>query len=140
MPAPTPPKMTSLSMMLTSGTMPPRGVKESCHPLIAPQLASVVAVAHNAVLAIPKRTSLPSMLPPDCIDVERWSTPANRGLPFASAQYTVLTPTANSRAIDAQTAQPCFCEPVMRPNVYVRPEDTAKIENSSIKFDSGVGF
>ena len=28
----------------------------------------------------------------------------------------------------------------MRPNVYVRPEDTAKIENSSIKFDSGVGF
>ena len=61
-----PPKITSLSMMLTSGTMPPSGVKESCQPLMAPQLASVVTVANRAELAIPKRVSLPSMLPPAC--------------------------------------------------------------------------
>ena len=35
--------------------------------LTAPQLASVVTVAKSAELAMPKRTSLPSMLPPDCV-------------------------------------------------------------------------
>ena len=44
-------------MMLTSGTMPPSGVNESCMPFTAPQLASVVVVAKSAVEAIPKRTS-----------------------------------------------------------------------------------
>ena len=34
--------------------------------LTAPQLASVVTVANSAELAMPKRTSLPSMLPPGC--------------------------------------------------------------------------
>ena len=63
-PAPTPPKITSPSMMLTSGTIPPSGVNESCQLLIAPQLASVVTVAKSAELAMPKRHSFPSMLPP----------------------------------------------------------------------------
>ena len=63
-PAPTPPKITSPSMMLVSGTRPPSGVNESCQPLIAPQLASVVTVANSAELAMPKRHSFPSMLPP----------------------------------------------------------------------------
>ena len=49
-PAPTPPKITSPSMMLVSGTMPPSGVKLSCMPLTAPQLASVVMVAKSAAL------------------------------------------------------------------------------------------
>ena len=52
--------------MLNSGTRPPIGVKLSCMLLTAPQLASVVNVANRAELAIPKRVSLPSMLPPDC--------------------------------------------------------------------------
>jgi hypothetical protein len=47
-------------------TRPPRGMKESCMLFTAPQLASVVTVAKSAELAMPKRTSLPSMLPPDC--------------------------------------------------------------------------
>ena len=47
--------------------MPPSGMNESCQELIAPQLASVVTVANRAETAMPKRTSLPSMLPPDCI-------------------------------------------------------------------------
>src|SRR6185369_16190745 len=60
-PAPTPPKITSLSMMLASGTIPPMGVKLSCIELTAPHDASVVTVAKSALLAMPKRTSLPSM-------------------------------------------------------------------------------
>ena len=41
------------------------GVKESCIAFTEPLDAAVVAVAHSAELAMPKRTSLPSMLPPD---------------------------------------------------------------------------
>ncbi len=62
-PEPTPPKMISPSMMLTIGTMPPSGIRLSCMVLTAPQEASVVIVANSAELAMPKRTSLPSMLP-----------------------------------------------------------------------------
>ena len=50
--------------MFARGTRPPSGVNESCQPLTAPQLASVVTVAKSAVLAMPNRTSFPSMLPP----------------------------------------------------------------------------
>ena len=69
MPAPTPPKTTSPSMMLASGIMPPSGVKLSCMLLTAPQLASVVMVAKSALSAMPLRTSLPSMLPPGAVAV-----------------------------------------------------------------------
>jgi hypothetical protein len=58
------PKTTSPNRMFTIGTMPPNGVKESCMEFTAPQLASVVTVAKSAGFAMPKRTSLPSMLPP----------------------------------------------------------------------------
>ena len=111
------PRFTSLNMMLTNGTRPPRGVKESCQPLMAPQLASVVTVANSALLAIPKRTSLPSMLPPGCIAVALWSVPANRGFPRASAQYATVTPAKNKTAIAAHTAHPWRCDPVIRPRV-----------------------
>src|SRR5439155_16644485 len=40
----------------------------------------------------------------------------------------------------AQTAQPCRCEPVIRPSVYVSPEGIAKINTISKKFENGVGF
>ena len=63
-PEPTPPKMISPICMLTSGTKPPSGVKLSCIALTAPHEVSVVTVAHSAELTMPKRTSLPSMLPP----------------------------------------------------------------------------
>ena len=56
--------------------------------LTAPQEASVVTVANSAELAMPKRTSLPSMLPPACSALAAWSTcsAAKAGLPAASAQ------------------------------------------------------
>ena len=57
--------MTSPSWISHIGTSPPSGVKESCIALTEPFEAAVVAVAQSAELAMPKRTSLPSMLPPD---------------------------------------------------------------------------
>ena len=65
-PEPTPPKMTSPSLMSHIGTSPPSGVNESCIEFTEPLEAAVVAVAQMAELTGPKRTSLPSMFPPDC--------------------------------------------------------------------------
>ena len=64
--SPRPPNTTSPSWISHIGTSPPSGVNESCIALTEPLEAAVVAVAHSAELAMPKRTSLPSMLPPDC--------------------------------------------------------------------------
>jgi hypothetical protein len=67
--------INSPSWMLTSGTRPPSGVNESCMLLTAPHEASVVTVAYSAELAIPKRTSFPSMLPPGFPADATMSTP-----------------------------------------------------------------
>jgi len=56
-------KIISPSWMFEQRTSPPSAVKESCMEFTAPQEASVVIVANNAELKMPKRTSLPSMLP-----------------------------------------------------------------------------
>ncbi|MEY9757283.1 hypothetical protein ABIE73_004678 [Bradyrhizobium yuanmingense] len=63
-PAPTPPTMISPNSMLISGTMPPSAVKLSCMAFTAPQDAAVVITANSEDATMPKRTSLPSMLPP----------------------------------------------------------------------------
>ena len=68
-PEPTPPKITSPNWISHIGTRPPSGVNESCIELTEPFDAAVVAVAHSAELAMPKRVSLPSMLPPGCVAV-----------------------------------------------------------------------
>ena len=89
MPAPTPPKITSPSMMLTSGTRPPIGVNESCQPLIAPQLAAVVIDGEERRVrdAEPRPPCLPCCRPAPA-RVTVWSAPAavSSGLPRASAQ------------------------------------------------------
>ena len=80
MPEPTPPTMISPSWMLISGIMPPIAVNESCMALTAPHDASVVITANSEEAAMPKRTSLPSRLPP----VRPSAVKAS--LPCASAQ------------------------------------------------------
>ena len=69
------------------GIMPASGIIESCIELTEPFDADVVATAHSAELATPKRTSLPSMLPPGLVALATWSTPAlaSTGLPGASS-------------------------------------------------------
>ena len=65
---------------MISAIMPPSGVKLSCMELTEPFEAAVVATSHRLELAMPKRTSLPSML--------AGSSPsaAKFGLPEPSAQ------------------------------------------------------
>ena len=63
-PVPTPPKITSLADRLANGTAPPMPVNDSIALLTAPQEVTVVTTSNSAEPAIPKRCSLPSMLPP----------------------------------------------------------------------------
>ncbi len=44
--------------------MPPSGVKLSCMAFTLPVVKVVVTPANSPLSAMPKRTSLPSMLPP----------------------------------------------------------------------------
>ena len=46
------------------GTSPPMPVSDSIAALTAPHEVTVVTAAHSVEFAMPKRTSLPSMLPP----------------------------------------------------------------------------
>ena len=84
---PTPPKMTSLADRLANGTAPPIPVKDSMALLTAPHEVTVVTTSNSADPAMPKRCSLPSMLPP----VEPWMAAVCRpaacwaGEPWASA-------------------------------------------------------
>ena len=64
--------MISPSCMLTSRTRSPSGVKLSWKLFTAPVDASVVAVAQRPDRIGPKRTSLPSMLPPGEEPSETW--------------------------------------------------------------------
>ncbi len=99
-------------------------------------------VAKRAESPMPKRTSLPSMLPPVPPAVGRAATPSFWwiGLPRCSAISATKAPTRNIRAIAPKTAHPCLTEPVMRPSVFVRPAPIAKIRTISRKFVPGVGF
>ena len=80
--------MISPSMMLSNGIMPPMGVRLSCMVLTAPQEASVVTVVKSAELAMPKRISLPSILPPGWSALGVMSMPsfAKAGFPAPSAE------------------------------------------------------
>ena len=73
--------------MFTSGTAPPAPVYESWAELTEPFEAAVVTAAHRALLAIPKRCSLPSRLPPVVPSAEAVATSAPfwAGEPFCSA-------------------------------------------------------
>ncbi len=61
---PTPPKMTSLADRFAIGIAPPIPVNDSIALLTAPHEVTVVTTSNRAEPAIPKRCSLPSMLPP----------------------------------------------------------------------------
>jgi hypothetical protein len=90
------------------GTSPPSGVKLSCMALTEPLEAAVVAVAHSALLVMPKRTSLPSMLPPEQTSETAWSTPSavSAGLPACSKATVAKSSGMKMASIAASTAQP----------------------------------
>ena len=94
-------------------------MKESCIALTEPLDAAVVAVAQSAELTTPKRTSLPSMLPPRLVALCTWSTPnaASAGLPLCSAQTVTATSTTKMMVIAARMAQPWRVSPTILPKV-----------------------
>ncbi len=61
---PTPPKITSEVPRLAIATPPPIPVNDSSALLTAPHEVTVVITSYSAEPAMPKRCSLPSMLPP----------------------------------------------------------------------------
>jgi hypothetical protein len=141
-PEPTPPKITSPTNMLTSGTAPPAGVNASCPPLTEPLEASVVAVAQSAVLAMPKRTSLSCMFPPlwPCPCVMLTPEARSTGDACCSAGYATPTPIANIANIAAKIIQACRRASTMRPNMKICATGISRIAISSRKFVSPFGF
>ena len=141
-PEPTPPNTTSPICISTMGTMPPRGVKLSCMAITAPQLAAVVMTANRAEAAMPKRVSLPSMLPPACSALAAWSTPseASSGLPCCSKAVAATTATTNSRPIVARIVQPWRSSPTMRPNTRHSAAGMRKIASICNRLLAAEGF
>ena len=107
-PTPTPPGLTSPSIMWLSGTPPPSGVKLSCIELTEPLDVPVVDAAQRPEAAGPKRTSLPSMFPPACSDVTAWSAPrsSSRGLPLPSRPMAASDMPSQMMNMMANTARP----------------------------------
>ena len=91
--------------------------------LTAPQEAAVVITANSAEATMPKRTSLPSMLPPVRPSAFE-DVVAVRFRPVANA-----TPAMNSTPMTARIAQPWRWLPTMRPNTLVSEAPIAKIES-----------
>ena len=82
------------------------GIMESCALLTAPVEVPVVAEAKRAEAAMPKRVSLPSMLPPDWVAVAPASTLAEAvsGLPPCSLTKATAARAANKISIAAMSA------------------------------------
>ncbi len=116
-PTPVPPGETSPSFMLTSGTMPPRGVKLSWPESTEPVEVPVVEAAKTPEVNGPSRTSLLSMLPPDWFAAIDWSTPrrVSSGLPFCSNMPARSAAVIHRMPITARTTRPCPLLPTITP-------------------------
>ena len=110
--------------------------------LTAPHEAAVVIAANRLEALMPKRASLPSMLPPGCAALATWSAPscASNGLPCCSCAVTATTLATKIAVIAARTAQPWRGSPTMRPNMKTSAAGIRKIDSIWAKFASGVGF
>ena len=92
---------------------------------------------------MPKRTSLPSMLPPACSALAAWSTPsaARRGLPACSAATHEQRAARRRRRSSRRAApSPGGVSPTITPNVKQSAAGISRIASTSRKFESGVGF
>ncbi len=87
--------------------------------LTDPFEAEDVAVAHRAELACPKRTSLPSILPPGMLKLAVWSipSPAIARLPFSSDRTATANMATKMMVMAASRAQPLRVSPTILPNV-----------------------
>ena len=141
-PTPTPPGLTSPSIMWLSGTAPPIGVKLSCIELTDPFDVPVVEAAQRPEAAGPNRTSLPSMFPPACSEVTSCVAPrsSSRGLPFPSRPMAASDRPTQTMNMIANTARPWRLSFTMWPNVKASANGMMRIAQVSRKLLNGVGF
>ena len=124
------------------GTMPPIGVKLSWEASTDPVLVPVVAVLYWADWIGPKRTSLPSMLPPDCVPLETWLTSVAlyAGLPACSCWAVRAAPPMRMMAMAAKRAKPCLRLPTHLPKVIASPKGRQRQRTISSALVRPVGF
>jgi hypothetical protein len=106
-------------MMLKSGTKPPSGVKLSCMPLTAPQLASVVTVANSAEFGDAEARLLAFHVAAG-LGAGRGHLDAGLLQHGRAALLEVIcttTPRRNQDVMAANTAQPCRVSRTILPNV-----------------------
>ena len=93
---------------------------------------------------MPKRTSLPSMLPPGCaalaalVDAERARDAGCRAA--RPTTHDARAARRRSTVIAASTAQPWRRSPTIAPNVKQSAAGISRIASISRKLESGVGF
>ncbi len=110
--------------------------------LTAPQEAAVVTTANRLAARMPKRVSLPSMLPPGWKSVAWMSTPCavRCGLPACSAYITTTTATTKISAIAQISAWPWRFSPANWPKEKHSAAGIRKIASICTKLVSAVGF
>jgi hypothetical protein len=87
--------------------------EESCMALTAPQDAAVVTVANSAEALMPKRTSLPSMLPPLCsaLALRVGAQRAQQRVALLAGPVASTAMTTNIAVIAPSSAQPWRASP-----------------------------
>ena len=141
-PTPSPPGVTSPSRRFVSGTRPPIGVKLSWNTFTDPFDEPVVAPAHVPEAEGPKRTSLPSMLPPGWVALTVCVTPTrfSCGLPCDSKPTATPIETVISKNIDPKITQPNRLLFTRTPSAYVAANGIMMRKNISIMFVKPFGL
>ena len=118
------------------------GVMLSCWQLIEPVEVPVVVSANRPQPTEPKRTSLPSRLPPACTAVARWSAPrsASGWLPRASTGMAMRAPPSHRANMAAKTTQPCFWSRAIFPKANGKANGMARIVHRMRTLVMGLGF
>src|SRR5215469_17004013 len=122
--------------------MPPRGVKLSWLLSTAPSPEPVETAANSALRIGPKRTSLPSMLPPAATLVRACETPtaARAGLPACSSWAAAAVPARRRVHMARKMTTPWRMLPTRRPIAMVSARGTMRRSRTSIWLVSPVGF
>ena len=126
---------TSPSIMFTSGTAPPSGVKLSCALLTAPVDVPVVEAAKIPTRGAPKRASLPSMFAPETPSASTRGLPCDSKVPASAAP-----PDPEDRHRGEARPSPGACPSTSRPYAYASANGISRSAKISSRFVNGVGF
>ena len=107
-----------------------------------PLEAAVVKAAQVEDPAMPKRVSLPSILPPACSAIDILTAPfcASWGVPTCSVTAMQLKATTRQRNIAIKIAIPCLLFFTAEPNVKHSAAGISRTEIISIRLVKALGF